>query len=136
MCYLLRRNTHLQPLGTIKHFERFFKSSNCEGLSSSLAKTLYSRAYSIAKKYGLLFFVAALPGYDDRAVRVPGNYLGRYDGYTYNLTWSTALKTRPHGVLICTWNKWHEGTEIEPSVEYERQYLELTRYWVKKFKRS
>lgn len=124
------------PLGVVRYFESLFRGSSYEDLSSSLAKTLYSRAYSIAERYGLLLFATILPGYDDRTIRVPGSYLDRYDGYTYNLTWSAALKINPHGILICTWNEWHEGTEIEPSIEYRWRYLELTKHWTKKFKEA
>jgi len=36
--------------------------------------------------------------------------------------------------LICTWNEWHEGSEIEPSLEYGYQYINLTTHHTSKFK--
>jgi len=122
------------PIRIVKHFEPLFKDYSYKELGPSLGDALYLMASSIAKKYEILLFTTVLPGYDDRKVRVPGNYLDRYNGYTYNLTWIAALKVNPHGVLICTWNEWHEGTEIEPSVEYGKRYLEITKYWISKFK--
>ena len=81
-----------------------------------------------------IYCATVLPGYDDRKVRRPGHYLPRSDGKTYRNTWEAALNSDPDIVLICTWNEWHEGTEIEPSREYGFKYLLLTREYVEKYK--
>lgn len=31
--------------------------------------------------------------------------------------------SHPDGYAITSFNEWHEGTEIEPSMEYEYQYV-------------
>ena len=67
-----------------------------------------------------------LPGYDDTVIRSPGSVVSREDGQFYQDQWQVVVETRPDWVLITSWNEWHEGTEIEPTVEYGMQYLELT----------
>jgi len=83
---------------------------------------------------GKIWAATVCPGYDDRKIRSPGNYVDRDDGAYYNLTWGSAIRSDPDIVLICTWNEWHEGTTIEPSREYEFTYLEMTGYWAAKYR--
>jgi hypothetical protein len=35
---------------------------------------------------------------------------------------------------VSTWNEWHEGSEIEPSIEQGRRYLDATRAWAARFR--
>ena len=85
-----------------------------------------------------IFCATVLPGFDNRKNKSlqgeQGKYLPRLDGKTYKDTWEAALSSDPDIVLICTWNEWHEGTEIEPSREYGFKYLLLTREYVEKYK--
>jgi len=78
------------------------------------------------------------PGYDHSAV--PGRtplVRKRDGGRFYEFAWHRLLamdpKTRPWLVHLETWNEFHEGTEICESVEYGRQYIELTRRFAEKF---
>ncbi len=87
-----------------------------------------------ARAAGRPFLAPVAPGYDDRAVRVPGTVVARAEGATYGRTWEAALAAEPAAVLVATWNEWHEGTEIEPSVEHGRSYLTLTRRWAARFR--
>lgn len=68
---------------------------------------------------------AAVPGYDDGVIRQPARVLPRDDGALYRRMWQAAAGA--DWVTITSWNEWHEGTEIEPSLEYGSRYLELTR---------
>ncbi|MBU0678729.1 MAG: hypothetical protein KJ626_11500 [Verrucomicrobia bacterium] len=43
------------------------------------------------------------------------------------------LKYKPDAVQIVTWNDFEEGTTIEPTVEYEFQFLDLTERFVSAF---
>ena len=69
------------------------------------------------------------PGFDH--TKIGGTlYLSREDGQTYYEYWRGALSCEPDGILITSWNEWHEGSEIEPSVEYGFKYVNMTRSFV------
>jgi hypothetical protein len=76
------------------------------------------------------------PGED--TTKIPGNYqypyIDRRDGQTYAEYWRSAMSFNPDGVTITSWNEWHEGTEIEPSVNYGFTYINLTRHFISIFK--
>jgi len=78
--------------------------------------------------------LAVLPGYDDTKVRRPGMVIPRENGAIYNATWKAVFASGCQWALICSWNEWHEGTEIEPSVEYGDFYLNLTKYYSEHFR--
>jgi len=79
-----------------------------------------------------IYGVAAIgPGYDHSAV--PGRkplVREREGGAFYERAWQQILRIppekRPSIVMIETWNEFHEGTDIAPSKEYGRQYVQLT----------
>jgi hypothetical protein len=95
---------------------------------------LYRQTTEAARAAGKNFAPTVIPGFDDRKIRTPGTLLSREDGGCYNRTWRAALACRPDWVLLTSWNEWHEGSEIEPSLEYGSEYLWLTAQWVKGFK--
>jgi glycoprotein endo-alpha-1,2-mannosidase len=82
--------------------------------------------------------LTVIPGYDER--RIPSRplqmYMDRRSGSLYKILWSKTIKARPDWVLITTFNEWHEGTEIEPSIEYGEEYLCLTKQFSEKFKKQ
>jgi hypothetical protein len=68
------------------------------------------------------------PGCDDSAVRTPTCARDRGDGAYYQSTWDGALASNPSwAVVVSTFNEWAEATQIEPSVQYGDQYLQITR---------
>jgi glycoprotein endo-alpha-1,2-mannosidase len=95
---------------------------------------LYLRAAPRVKAAGKLFAATVVPGYDDRYVRQPGFARGRQDGRYYRAYWDAATDSDPHWILITSFNEWHEGSEIEPSVEFGDEYLKLTRQLADKWK--
>lgn len=118
-----------------KVFDGLYTYSPLDALLRRVNLTeLYINAKRLASKYGGFFAGTAIPGYDDRKVRKPGIFLDRQDGKVYNETWQAVIDSGSNWALICSWNEWHEGTEIEPSIEYGDQYLKLTKYFSKKFK--
>jgi hypothetical protein len=76
-----------------------------------------------------------MPGYDDRKVR-PGSGFARSrdGGEYYRQNWRAAIDSKPHWVIVNSFNEWPEGTYIEPSQAYGTLYLDLTREWAARFK--
>jgi glycoprotein endo-alpha-1,2-mannosidase len=72
-----------------------------------------------------IFVAATVPGYDDSVIRQPARLLPRDDAALFRKMWAGAAGA--DWVTVTSWNEWHEGTEIEPSVEYGDSFLKLTR---------
>jgi glycoprotein endo-alpha-1,2-mannosidase len=72
--------------------------------------------------------VTVIAGYDDstQGRSPPRPVTDRHDGETYRVMWEAAIAANPDWVLICSWNEWHEGSEIEPSAENGARELETT----------
>jgi hypothetical protein len=66
-----------------------------------------------------------IPGYDNRNLwRLPPRLItDRWGGETYRTLWQEAIAAAPDYVLITSWNEWHEGSELEASVEYGSRSL-------------
>jgi hypothetical protein len=77
---------------------------------------------------GKISTVTIIPGYDDRKTGrpPPRPVTDRWGGETYRELWQAAIAAAPDYVLITSWNEWHEGSEIEPSVEYGSRILDDT----------
>ncbi|MBS7613963.1 glycoside hydrolase family 99-like domain-containing protein [Candidatus Bathyarchaeota archaeon] len=99
-------------------------------------KDVYVNARIVADKYGVIFSATTLPGYDDTRIRQPGLAYPRRGGDTYRETWKAVYESNADWVLICSWNEWHEGSEIEPSLEYGDLYLNITAEETRRFKGS
>ncbi|HEY3283661.1 MAG TPA: NEW3 domain-containing protein, partial [Armatimonadota bacterium] len=68
-----------------------------------------------------------IPGYDDSHIgRATPTIAPRAGGDTYRRMWSAALGAKPDWALICSFNEWHEGSEIETSREWGDRYQRLT----------
>jgi len=98
------------------------------------ANESYRRWVELADQAGKISALTVIPGYDDTKIRKPGLKVERYGGELYRVQWEEAIKADPHWVLITSFNEWHEGSEIEPSFQYEEQYIELTGKYAKQFK--
>jgi hypothetical protein len=92
------------------------------------------------------------PGFDNRqAVSTGQQVVDRQNGTRYDATWQAAVAARPEWISVVSFNEWHEGTEIEPAVDYSSgsrtyqgfegaygttgsdapgAYLRRTAYWV------
>jgi glycoprotein endo-alpha-1,2-mannosidase len=81
--------------------------------------------------------VTVIPGYDDSCQpsrKPPRPITDRHGGATYTILWEQAIAANPDWVLITSWNEWHEGSEIEPSVEDGDLALRNTRTYAMKFR--
>lgn len=77
------------------------------------------------------------PGCDDTAARAPTCIQDRAGGAYYQATWDGALASSPSwAIVVSTFNEWMESTQIEPSVQFGDQYLQITRQNADLFKAS
>jgi len=97
------------------------------------AETAFPSAVAMARRRHRISCLTIIPGYDDTKIRKPGLAAPRNDGETYRINWREAIKADPDWVLITSFNEWHEGSEIEPSWEDGRKYLDLTAEFAPKF---
>lgn len=96
-----------------------------------------------ATDHGMLLSVSVGPGYDDVAVRPwnGANTRSRSAGVYYDTEWRAALAANPAFVSITSFNEWHEGTQIEPAVPFQKYkdylpkdpeyYLRKTSEWAR-----
>jgi len=81
--------------------------------------------------------VTIIPGYDDSVQpsrKPPRPITDRHNGETYRVMWQEAIAANPDWVLITSWNEWHEGSEIEPSVELGDTALKTTKEFAPRFR--
>ncbi len=77
------------------------------------------------------------PGFDERELAGAGRsgrYREREDGEFYELSFEQAIQSGSWIIAIETWNEFHEASDIADSVEFGREYIDLTREWVDRFK--
>ena len=89
---------------------------------------------SITRESGKPVCLTIIPGYDDTKIRDPGLACSRLEGGTYRAGWESAVGSSVRWVLITSWNEWHEGSEIEESVEFGDRELRATGEWTRRFK--
>jgi len=79
--------------------------------------------------------ITIIPGYDDHKLgrKEPRPISDRHQGETYRVLWEEAIAAHPDWIIITSWNEWHEGSEIEPSVENGDQDLKITAEFAPKF---
>jgi len=98
------------------------------------AKRTYPGWVELADAAGKISTITVIPGYDDTKVRSPGLAIDRFGSKLYRVQWQAAIEADPHWILVTSFNEWHEGSEIEPSLQFGRTYLELTGRFARQFK--
>ena len=75
-----------------------------------------------------LYIPPVSPGCNDSAARATTCARDRADGAYYQATWDGALAANPQwAIIVSTFNEWMEATQVEPSVQYGDEYLQITR---------
>jgi len=103
-------------------------------MSQNVKSYVPREATSIGKSARKLWCAGVVPGYDDRKVRKPGTYISREGGKYYERIWRAAIESEADIITICSWNEWHEGTEIEPGKELGFKYLIMTKRFIEEYK--
>jgi len=100
------------------------------GFSTNTLKVydLYQKACQLAHSYGKAFIATVMPGFNNVATssnktNALEHVVDRRNGVTYSMFWLIAKASHPDGYAITSFNEWHEGTEIEPSIQYGYQYI-------------
>ena len=113
-------------------------AGHLRGMSPAEARRWAAETYEswvqLADRAGKISAITIIPGYDDTKIRTPGLAVKRYGGELYRVQWDEAIEADPHWILITSFNEWHEGSEIEPSLEYKAKYIDLTAEYVEIFK--
>jgi len=99
---------------------------NPVSLPLDLVAEQYKAASLLARLQGALFAATVVPGYDEAYKQASNLFVDRAGGDTYRAYWDIAHVSNPQWILITSFNEWHEGSEIEPSVEFGTTYLILT----------
>jgi Glycosyl hydrolase family 99 len=77
---------------------------------------------------GKLWIPPVSPGCNDSAARATTCARDRGDGAYYQAAWDGALASSPQwAIIVSTFNEWMESTQIEPSLQYGDEYLQITR---------
>ena len=72
------------------------------------------------------FVGTAMPGYDDRLTGRTGTIdQPRNDGEYFRQSFTGVTQSNADWAIITSFNEWVEGSQIEPSVTYGNQYLDL-----------
>ncbi len=105
-------------------------------LQTNVAFRQRTDGYNRRHNAGRVFAAGVRPGYDDVVIRdqqrakdptVPPGYVrAREDGAYYQTSGRAAGQSQPDWMVICSFNEWFEGSQIEPSVTYGDLYLSLT----------
>jgi len=87
----------------------------------------YQHLAHLAREQDLFLALPAVPGFNGTRWHLPGRAIARRHGQFLRETWQEAMACNPDWLLICSWNEWGEGTQIEPDTENLDYYLSLTR---------
>jgi hypothetical protein len=73
---------------------------------------------------GIVIGATAIPGYDDRPAG-RNMVVPREEGATFRKYLDKVLSLQVPIVLIYSWNEFHEGSSIEPTLEYTNTYVKI-----------
>lgn len=124
--------------GSLPNYNNFFQATHTyDGYAPVRDGTTLSTNLMLkmnAMRYNQLYISGVHPGYDDTRVREGNAPFEREDGAYYKARWEEAISMNPDWITITSWNEWHEGTEIEPSIEHGDKALQQTKDYIVEFK--
>ncbi|KAK4468467.1 hypothetical protein MN116_007671 [Schistosoma mekongi] len=91
------------------------------GISKASSPNAWEYLSKECLKYNLTFYPSIGPGYEDVSIR-PWNDAAtqtREFGHTFSNAFNKAINAKPTGIGIVSFNEWHEGTQIEPSIPFK-----------------
>jgi len=94
-------------------------------------------SYNAAHGTDRLWTADVIPGWDESRIQPPRpspKVFPRNGGTAYEDNWKAALASNPDMIAITSYNEWFEDTQIEPSVSYGTQYLDITRQYAAAWK--
>jgi hypothetical protein len=104
-------------------------------MAEKSTEDIYRPLIDICGKKRIIAAVTIIPGYDDRLLDYPfDTMVERRGGALYREMWEGAIALDPDWIIITSFNEWHEGTQIEPAMEYGNVYIDLTAEYTNKFK--
>ena len=99
-------------------FDGFYTYFASDGFSYGSTTSNWPDMAIFAHKHNLIYIPSVGPGYMDTRIR-PWNEKSTKDrdmGAYYENMYKKAVNTHPDFISITSFNEWHEGTQIEPSV--------------------
>ena len=124
--------------GELKSYNRNFQGVHQYDNYAPTRDDMYFETYLSLKKssnrFNQVFCAGVSPGYNDTVVRDGNVPFGRDNGNYYKNNWNEAISLNPNWITITSWNEWHEGTEIEPSIENGNLALNQTKQYISEFK--
>jgi hypothetical protein len=126
------------------HFEQDFGVRPYIVLDSSWIETQAPAQFDavslwIAADFGSTEKITTIsPGVDDRWIlSYPSHsYVDRQNGDVYRNAWTKSVLCGTPWVVIESWNQFHEATDIAETIQYGRQYLDLSHEYVSYFKQN
>lgn len=126
-----RDSTTLQAFSGIYFYLPIFSGE----ANGEIQKKYFSWAHHASVLKNSPLFLPIYPGFDKRR-GCDGQtlYVPRNGGETMQRLYALLMSYHPDGLLISTFNEWHEGTEVEPSREFGFFYLDLVSILTRVFK--
>lgn len=107
--------------------------NDLEPVNAALARSVHM----ISREFERKFFVATVsPGFNNCPYDAgnPLDEISRENGAFYERQFTAAINANPDWIMITSWNEFGESTHVRPSEKYGVEYLEMTRFFIEKWK--